>query len=98
MTQTLTSPVGRFAPSRLRPVTTFKKAVWSVGQGRTNPEVLDITQSTNTLDRLITALWNHSLRRRWQRELRALDDRQLSDVGISRADAERAPHPPGFWI
>ena len=98
MTQTFTSPVDRFAHSRLRPVTIFKKAVWSVGEGRTNPDVLDIAQSTNTLDRLITALWNHRLRRRWQRELRALDDRQLSDIGISRADAERAPHPPGFWI
>ncbi len=98
MTQTFTSLVGCFPRPRVRSMASLAKRTWSIGGARTNPELRDLAQSANLLDQWLTALRNRSVRRRWQRELRALDDRQLSDIGVSRADVERTVGRMRFWI
>jgi len=65
---------------------------------RTNPEIRDTEYSTNMLGRLSSALRNRRIQRRWQRDLRRLDDRLLRDIGVSRADAEQATQRLQIWI
>lgn len=76
----------------------LEKQNWSIGGTRPNPDICDATHTTNMLDRLITTLRNRSLRRRWRLELRALDDQQLSDIGVSRVEIERTVDRLRFWI
>jgi len=47
---------------------------------------------------LIIAWRRRRIHQQWQRDLRALDDRQLDDIGISRNDAERTIGQFRFWI
>lgn len=97
----------RFTRLRARHIAPMDKRTRAIGAARTksvlrgmrtNPEFCDIDNSNDMLSQLVTALRNRRVRRRWQRDLRALDDRQLRDIGVSRTDAERAAHRPGFWI
>lgn len=76
----------------------LEKRNWSIGGARPNPETRDLNQSQYMLGRLTTALLRRRIRRQWQHDLRALDDRQLSDIGISRDDAERTIDRIRFWI
>jgi len=79
-----TAPVGTAA--RLRAI-------------RTNPQLLAVTASHSPVERLAIHMHNWATRRRWRRELQALDDRQLRDVGLSRLDIARVVRQrPGFWV
>ena len=75
-----------------------QKRRWSLGGARANPDVRDADPSMGTLERAVTALHNHSVRRQWHKELQTLDDRQLSDIGISRTDIEQTVGRLRFWI
>lgn len=76
----------------------LEKRNWSIGGTRPNPDIRDTAQSATLLDQLIVGLRNRSLRRQWQSELRALDDHQLSDIGVSRREIERTVGQIRFWI
>jgi uncharacterized protein YjiS (DUF1127 family) len=54
--------------------------------------------ATNILGELATVLRNRRVRRRWQRDLRTLDDRLLRDIGVSRTDVEQAARRLRVWI
>ncbi len=58
-------------------------------RARANPEIHNFNGSNTLLGPLLTAVRRRRIRQRWERDLRALDDRQLRDIGISRANAER---------
>lgn len=90
--------VGRFPRLRIRPIATFATRTWSIGGARTNPDLHDLNDSNTMFGQLITALRRRRIRQQWQHELRALDDRQLLDIGISRDDAERTIGQFRFWI
>ena len=81
-----------------RPFLPAAKRHWSLGGARINPHVRRVDQSMGLLERAVTALHNRSVRRQWHRELNSLDDRQLSDIGISRIDVERTVGRLRFWI
>ena len=98
MTQSIFSPDGRFPRLRVRHIAPIEKRSRSIGAARSNPDLHDRKESKNMLDQMMTALRNRNVRRRWQRDLLALDDRLLRDIGVARADAERAARRPGFWI
>ena len=98
MTQSITSLVERLPRLRVRHIAPIEKRTRFTGAIGTNPDVRDRKDTKNMLDQLIIALRNRSVRRHWQRDLRSLDDRLLRDIGVSRADAERAIRRPGFWI
>lgn len=57
---------------------------------RTNPELRTVGVAHGPIARLTIQWRNWLTRHRWRRELQALDDRQLRDVGLSRLDVERA--------
>jgi uncharacterized protein YjiS (DUF1127 family) len=46
---------------------------------------------------VLDAVFEYSERRRQRRQLAALDDRLLRDIGLSRADVERALRPERPW-
>ena len=98
MTQAFTSLVGSLSRLGIRPFAPTEERKWSIGGARPNPEVGAVAPSTSPLDRLTAALRRYRIRQQWQRDLRDLDDRQLDDIGISRADAERTIERIRFWI
>ena len=98
MTQAHISLFDSISSFRNRHFLPDQKHRWSLGGARTNPDVRDADQSMGTLERVVTALHNRSLRRQWHNELQSLDDRQLSDIGISRTDIERTVGRLRFWI
>jgi len=71
---------------------------WSLGGARANPELAGVDRSRSMADLVIGAWRRYRIRQRWQRDLRALDDRQLRDIGISRLDAEQTIKRLRFWI
>lgn len=97
MTQSYFSLGGRFSRLWGRP-TAISNRTWSIGGARTNPDLRGLNQSQNMLDQLIAALRRRRIRRQWESELRTLNDRQLRDIGISRADAEKTIERLRFWI
>ena len=108
MTYVFFSLADRFGRLRARHIAPIEKRSCSIGivrpksilHGmRANPALGDIKNSNGVLGQFVTALRNRHIRRRWQRDLGRLDDRLLRDIGVSRADAERAVRQrPGFWI
>ena len=103
MTQLFHQPVfnrlaGGFARLRARDFTPSAKRHWSLGGARANPGLHSLDHAQNTLDQVINAARRYRVRRKWQRDLRQLDDRQLDDIGISRAEAERTINRIRFWI
>lgn len=95
MTDTITSLVGGFWTRHFAPI---EKRNWSIGGARPNPAIADPAQSTNLVDQLLANLHNRSLRRRWKHELRALDNQQLRDIGVSRIEIGRTVGRLRFWI
>lgn len=81
---------GSFSHLRLRPIAPLAKGTWSIGGARANPDLREVNDSNTLFGQLMTTLRRRRIHQQWQRDLRALDDRQLRDIGISRADAERA--------
>lgn len=66
---------------------------------RANPELLAVGTSHGPIGRLAIQWRNWLTRQRWRRELQALDDRQLRDIGLSRLDIARVVRQqPGFWL
>lgn len=65
---------------------------------RANPQLLVAADDEGLIARLRIGWHNRRMRRRWQRELSALDERLLRDVGLSRAETERIARLPCFWI
>lgn len=89
---------GSFSRLRIRPIDRRAKRTWSMGGARTNPELRNFNESNTLFGQLLTALRRRQIRQRWERDLRALDDRQLQDIGITRASAERTIKRIQFWI
>ena len=75
-----------------------EKRRWSIGGARSSPEIRAVDPSTTIASQALTAFHNYSVRRRWYRELQALNDHQLSDIGISRDDIRRITRRLRFWI
>jgi uncharacterized protein YjiS (DUF1127 family) len=98
MADTITTLVGSFSRLWTRHFAPTEKRNWSIGGARPNPEIADPAHATNLADQLLTSLHNHNLRRRWKHELRALDDQQLRDIGVSRVEIERTAGRLRFWI
>ena len=111
MTHALTSFTDRFIRMRARTVAPVDKRARVTGVARlnsrhlgrrANPDLLADSQAHSLIERLRIAWHNRRVRRRWQRELSALDDRALRDVGVNRAEAEhaiyKATQRPGVWI
>ena len=98
MTQLFFQLADRFSRLRLRPIAPLAKGIWSIGGARANPELSGVNDSNTLFGQLMTALRKRRVRQQWQRDLRTLDDRQLRDIGISRADAERTIDRIRFWI
>jgi uncharacterized protein YjiS (DUF1127 family) len=74
------------------------KRTWSIGGARTNPDLHAVNGSNTLFGQLTTALRRRRIRQQWQHDLRSLDDRQLRDIGISRANAEQTIERLRFWI
>lgn len=74
------------------------KRNWTMGGARANPDLRGVESAENFLGQLQAALRRYRIRRRWQRDLQMLDDRQLRDIGVSRDDAERVIRQIRFWI
>jgi uncharacterized protein YjiS (DUF1127 family) len=98
MTQIFTQLAGRFSRLRVGAFAPLAKRNWSLGGARANPNLRGLNPSQNMLDQLINALRRYRIRQQWQRDLRELDDRQLDDIGVSRAEAERTIERIRFWI
>ncbi len=107
MTYAFFSLADRFSRLRARQIVPTEKRTRATGVARTNsilrgmrtnPEIRGSEDATNVLGRLAATLRNRRVQRRWQRDLRALDDRLLRDIGVARADAERATQRLRIWI
>lgn len=98
MTQLLYQLADSFSRLRIRPHAHPVKRAWSIGGARTNPELRNFNESNTMFGQLITALRRRRIRQQWERDLRELDDRQLRDIGISRANAEHTIKRIRFWI
>lgn len=98
MTQAIITLFDSLSRLRGRSFLPAAKRRWSIGGARANPAVRQVDQSMDVLERAMTALHNRSVRRQWHRELKSLDDRQLSDIGVSRTDVERTVGRLRFWI
>lgn len=89
---------GIFSRLRDRLNATIAGRTWSIGGARANPELHDFNGSNTLFGPLLTAVHRWRMQRRWERDLRALDDRQLRDIGITRANAEHTLKRIRFWI
>ena len=107
MTDVFFSLADRFSRLRARQIAPTEKRTRAIGVARTNsklrgmrtnPEIWGSEDATNILGELATVLRNRRVRRRWQRDLRTLDDRLLRDIGVSRTDAEQAARRLRVWI
>lgn len=98
MTQLFYQLADSFSRLRIRPIDRRDKHAWSMGGARTNPELRNFNESNTLFGQLVTALRRRRIRQQWERDLRALDDRQLNDIGITRANAERTIKRIQFWI
>ena len=103
MTHALFLWAGGFARMRAGAPDPAEKQIRAIGVARArarlrgkrpNPALHDVATARNVAGRLVAAWYNHRAEKRWQRELQALDDRQLRDIGITRGDADRLR----FWI
>ena len=107
MTYAFLSLTDHYPRLRVRHVAPIEKRTRSIRVARTNSELFGkranpqfraIAETNTVLGQLFTSWRNRRAQRRWQRDLRELDDRLLRDVGISRADVEQAAGRPGSWI
>jgi len=98
MTQLFFQLADSFSRLRIHPINRRAKPAWSIGGARMNPEIHDVNGSNTMFGQLMTALRRRRIRRQWQHDLQTLDDRQLRDIGVSRAEAERTVERLRFWI
>lgn len=98
MTQSFFQLADRFSHLRLRLIAPLAKGTWSIGGARANPDLRQVNDSNTLFGQLMTTLRKRRVRQQWQHDLRTLDDRQLRDIGISRADAGRTIDRIRFWI